>query len=133
MTNRVQGGDDGGRSQDGDRRDLEQEESGGTQAAAMKATHSGADAGRSHGGGSSGAILSSVALSGTGSVVMGSGSPTEMGSGFCSGDGGLGSGSRVGLLKHPLDEGGEALSRTFSSTIEKWQGRTTALMWWHLV
>ncbi len=52
MSNRVQGGADVGRSQDGDRRDLEQEESGGTQVTAMKVTHGGADAGRSHGGGS---------------------------------------------------------------------------------
>ncbi len=77
---------------------------------------------------------------------MGSGSLTEMGSGFCSeqqGDGGLGSGSRVRLVsssvmsmvsgdsrhQHPLDEGGEALSMT----IEKLRGQTTALVWWHLV
>ncbi len=57
-TNRIQGGDDGGRSQggnsrsqEGDRRDLEQEEPGGTQATAMMAAHGGADGARSHGGG----------------------------------------------------------------------------------
>ncbi len=62
MTNKVQGGDyrgrrqgrpDGRRSQGEDRRDLEQEEPGGTQAAAMKATHGGVDGGKSHGGGRS--------------------------------------------------------------------------------
>ncbi|KAL0150680.1 hypothetical protein M9458_053984, partial [Cirrhinus mrigala] len=50
-TNKVQGGSNGGRSQRGDRRDLEQEEPGETQAAAMTVAHGGADGGRSHGGG----------------------------------------------------------------------------------
>ncbi|KAI2642999.1 Collagen alpha-5(VI) chain [Labeo rohita] len=45
------GGDDGGRSQGGDRRGLEQEEPGETQTAAMMEPHGGADGGRSHGGG----------------------------------------------------------------------------------
>ncbi len=49
--NKVQGGDDGGRSQEGDRRDLEQEEPGDTQATAMMVAHGGADGGRCHGGG----------------------------------------------------------------------------------
>ncbi|KAI2658806.1 Collagen alpha-5(VI) chain [Labeo rohita] len=47
----VHGGDDGGRSQGGDRRGLEQEEPGKTQTAAMMEPHGGADGGRSHGGG----------------------------------------------------------------------------------
>ncbi len=67
MTNRVQGGDDGwmiqgedrrsqggphrGRSQGGERRDSEQEDSGGTQAIAMKVTHGRADGGMNLGGG----------------------------------------------------------------------------------
>ncbi|KAL0191561.1 hypothetical protein M9458_014259, partial [Cirrhinus mrigala] len=61
MTNRVLGGDDEGRSQgdkrkdhgrpDGDRRDLEQEEPGGTQATAMMTIHGVANRGRSHGRG----------------------------------------------------------------------------------
>ncbi|KAI2650338.1 hypothetical protein H4Q32_000304 [Labeo rohita] len=46
----VHGGDDGGRSQGGDRRGLEQEESGETQTTAMMEPHGGADGGRSHGG-----------------------------------------------------------------------------------
>ncbi len=50
-TNRFQGGDDGGRTQGEDRREQEQEEPGGTLTTAMKATHGGADRGRSHGGG----------------------------------------------------------------------------------
>ncbi len=50
-TNRVQGGDDGGRSQEGDRRDLEQEKPGETQATVMMVAHGGADGGRSHDGG----------------------------------------------------------------------------------
>ncbi len=57
-TNSVQGGDgriQGGarvnQMEGGDRRDLEQEEPGGTQAAAMMVNHGGADEGRSHGGG----------------------------------------------------------------------------------
>ncbi|KAI2654604.1 Plasma membrane fusion protein prm1 [Labeo rohita] len=45
------GGSDRRRSLGEDRRDLEQEEPGRTQAAAMMATHSGANRGRSHGGG----------------------------------------------------------------------------------
>ncbi len=48
---RVLGGDDRGRSQGEDRRDLEQEEPSRTQATAITATHGGADGGRSHGGG----------------------------------------------------------------------------------
>ncbi|KAI2655462.1 Collagen alpha-5(VI) chain [Labeo rohita] len=44
-------GGDGGRSQGGDRRGLEQEEPGETQTAAMMEPHGGADGGRSHGGG----------------------------------------------------------------------------------
>ncbi|KAI2644691.1 hypothetical protein H4Q32_027011 [Labeo rohita] len=48
---RVQGRSDGGRCQGEDRRDLEQEEPGGTQAAAMMVAHGGAYRGRSHGGG----------------------------------------------------------------------------------
>ncbi len=48
---KSQGGSDGGRSQDGDRRDLEQEEPGGTQATVTMVAHGGADRGRSHGEG----------------------------------------------------------------------------------
>ncbi len=48
---RVQGGDEGGRSQGRDMRDPEQKEPGGTQAAATTVAHSGAEGGRSHGGG----------------------------------------------------------------------------------
>ncbi|KAI2654012.1 Antiviral helicase SKI2 [Labeo rohita] len=47
----VQGGDEGGRSQGGNRRDPEQEKQRETQTAAMMSTHRGADGGRSHGGG----------------------------------------------------------------------------------
>ncbi|KAI2646404.1 hypothetical protein H4Q32_030398 [Labeo rohita] len=47
----VQGGDDGGRSQGGNRRDPEQEKLRETQTAAIMTTHGGADGGRSHGGG----------------------------------------------------------------------------------
>ncbi len=50
-TNRVQGGSDGGRSQNGDRKGLEQEEPGGTQATVTMVAHGRADGGRSHGGG----------------------------------------------------------------------------------
>ncbi|KAI2651838.1 hypothetical protein H4Q32_014601 [Labeo rohita] len=46
----VHGGDDGGRSQRGDRRDPKEEEPGETQTAAKMETHGGADGGRSHGG-----------------------------------------------------------------------------------
>ncbi len=45
---RVQGGDEGGRSQGGDRRDLEHVVPDGTQATAVMATHGGVDGGRSH-------------------------------------------------------------------------------------
>ncbi len=48
---RIQGGSAGGRSQGEDRRDSEQEEPGTTQAAAMMATHGVADGGRSQCGG----------------------------------------------------------------------------------
>ncbi len=48
---RVQGGVEGGRSQGGDRRDLEYAAPGGTQATAIMVTHGGPDRGRSHGGG----------------------------------------------------------------------------------
>ncbi len=47
---RVQGGDDGERSQDRDSFDFEQEKPGGTQATALMAAHGGAVGGRSHGG-----------------------------------------------------------------------------------
>ncbi len=53
MTDRVQGGDEGGRSQgrpDRDRRGLEQEEPSRAQATGMTATPGGADRGRSHDG-----------------------------------------------------------------------------------
>ncbi len=48
-TNRSQGGDDGGRSQGKDRRDLEQEELGGTQIPETIATHKGAEQERNGG------------------------------------------------------------------------------------
>lgn len=48
---RVQGGDDGGRTQGEDRRGLEQEKPSWTKAAAMMLTHDGIERWRSHGGG----------------------------------------------------------------------------------
>ncbi|KAI2666633.1 Elongation factor 4 [Labeo rohita] len=48
---RVQGGSDRGRNQGEDSRDLEQEEPGRTQTAAMMVAHGGADGERGHGGG----------------------------------------------------------------------------------
>ncbi len=102
--NRVQVGDEGGRSQGGDMRDPEQEEPGGTQATAITVAHGGADGGRSHGGGMAADSRGPTNGGGAGEGGARDREPKSKGDGEDSGD--LGEADGAGDRPGGVDPGG---------------------------